>query len=128
MIAGSAGRRFLWLTVALSYYAISFNAGNLSDNVYLSFALVSLPLFPSGYASRLMMDHPRLGRRLTNTTLLSLLVPVIAVGALFESTATPARRVTRASCLLAGSHASRLFPLMHACALFWPRPRCSAPA
>ena len=33
MIAGSAGRRFLWLTVALSYYAISFNAGNLSDYI-----------------------------------------------------------------------------------------------
>ena len=89
----TAAQMYLWLTVALSYYAISFNAGNLSDNTYVSFVLISLPLFPSGYVSRLMMDHPRLGRRLTNTGLISVLVPVIAVGAIFESAATAASMI-----------------------------------
>jgi hypothetical protein len=36
---------YLFITVAMSYYGISFNAQNLSDNVYLDFFLVSLPLF-----------------------------------------------------------------------------------
>ena len=27
--------RYLWAAVALSYYAISFNAGNLAESVYL---------------------------------------------------------------------------------------------
>ena len=72
---------YLWSTISLSYYAISFAAGGLSPSIYVNFALVSLPLFGSGVAAAKLMDHPRLGRRGASAAFLSIVVVAIVIGA-----------------------------------------------
>lgn len=78
---------FLWMVISLSYYAISFNADNLSSSVYLNFFLISLPIFPAAYATRLL-DSPRLGRRGANAIFLGLVAVAITLGAFFPVVAT----------------------------------------
>tara|TARA_B110001452_G_scaffold266629_1_gene273995 strand:- start:800 stop:2446 length:1647 start_codon:yes stop_codon:yes gene_type:complete len=78
---------FLWMVISLSYYAISFNAGNLSSSIYLNFFLISLPVFPAAYSTRLL-DSPRLGRRGANAIFLGLIAVAITLGAIFPVVAT----------------------------------------
>ena len=78
---------FLWMVISLSYYAISFNADNLSSSIYLNFFLVSLPVFPAAYSTRLL-DSPRLGRRGANAIFLGLIAVAITLGAVFPVVAT----------------------------------------
>ena len=83
---------YLWATVSLSYYAIGYNAGNLSDQVHLNFLLnfllISLPLFFSAYASSAAMDHPRIGRCGAAVGYFGLIAVSIGVGAIWPSAAT----------------------------------------
>lgn len=81
---------YLWATVSLSYYAIGYNAGNLSDQVHLNFLLISIPLFFAASISSLSMDHPRLGRRGACTLFYASIALVIGAGALWPSVATAA--------------------------------------
>ena len=79
---------YLWATVSLSYYAIGYNAGNLSDQVHLNFLLISLPLFFSAYASSAAMDHPRIGRCGAAVGYFGLIAVSIGIGAIWPSAAT----------------------------------------
>ena len=90
MMAITCIQMYLWLAVAMSYYGISFNAQNLSTNVYLDFFLVSLPLFAVGSCSRCLMDRKDLGRRGTLAGALVLVTVLISIGALWPATATAA--------------------------------------
>jgi len=79
---------YLWATVSLSYYAIGYNAGNLSEQVHLNFLLISLPLFFSAYASSAAMDHPRIGRCGAAVGYFGLIAVSIGIGAIWPSAAT----------------------------------------
>ena len=58
---------YLWVAVALSYFAISFNSAQLSANRALNVLLVALPMFPAYFLSARLVDWPPLGRRGTAT-------------------------------------------------------------
>ncbi len=79
---------YLWATDSLSYYAIGYKAGNLSDQVHLNFLLISLPLFFSAYASSAAMDHPRIGRCGAAVGYFGLIAVSIGIGAIWPSAAT----------------------------------------
>lgn len=103
LLAGLCGNRrvttitlvqiYLWSAISLSYYAISFNAGNLSDSVYLNYFLISLPLFPCAYVGPRLMDFKRLGRRGANAAFLGTVAVAIGAGAVWPAMATASSMV-----------------------------------
>jgi len=50
-----------WFTVTVSYYGMAFSAGNLSKNVWVNSALLSLSDIPGWFMARLA-DRPSIGR------------------------------------------------------------------
>ena len=89
----AAVQLYLWSTVSLSYYSISYNASNLSPDIYLNFGLVSLPLFLSGPASARLMDVPAFGRRGASAVFLAAVVLALGTGVLVPSLAVYASMV-----------------------------------
>ena len=69
----------IWLTTALSFYALSFNTENMQGPVQLNFLYLSLPLFLSAYAFRLC--DSRLGRQGAGAVFLGLTAVSLGAGA-----------------------------------------------
>ncbi|XP_028411397.1 solute carrier family 22 member 16-like isoform X2 [Dendronephthya gigantea] len=65
---------FLWLTVALTYYAVSYNAVYLGGNIYLSFFLNNIILFPANYLAIVAMK--KIGRK--NSVIFGLLIASVS--------------------------------------------------
>jgi hypothetical protein len=73
---------YLWFAASMSYYGISYNAGNLSDDVYSNWVLTSaLPLFPSTGFGVWLIDQPRMGRTRANAAMFGACCLCIGAGA-----------------------------------------------
>jgi len=85
------GVMLMWFTYSCAYFAITFNATNLSDSPQLNLVLVSLPLAPATFLGCRLMNT--CGRSIANTTFLLLCAATCFVGALVPGTSLVASMV-----------------------------------
>ncbi|CAB4063732.1 SLC22A4_5 [Lepeophtheirus salmonis] len=78
----------LWTTISAIYYVILLDQQELSDNIYIGFLITAVVQIPGYVISIQMIQHPRLGRKMSLIIMLILSGSCLCIHPLFSDEAT----------------------------------------